>query len=538
MKKNRKLYYETVIFPSLFFSVVTGVCCAAVIFLFKVCSGRLIGYSTGIYDYVRQNPIWLPLLILGALALGILSMLVLKIVPEAKGGGIPTAIAVARGILKGQTVKVGAVVFLSAMITYFAGVPLGNEGPSVLIGLVVGSTVAKIMSKKYPAWSRYVMTGGACAGFGIATGSAAAGVLFSLEENHRKFSPIILIMSSMTVIAGSITTQALCGIFNMDYRLFAFDIFDPMPLKYIYTAFLTGIVAGFFAIGFTKMFSLVKRFIAKYKNKYRYVINIPAVFVITAVVGFFLPYSVSTGHSLADELILGKIALYMMIIYLLTRVILMIFANTLGVTGGLFVPTLAVGAVIGAFCGRVFEYLGIMDSKYYSLVVIFGIASFLAASNRIPITALVFAVDGLGGVKNVLPLFCAVASAYFVVHVASLPSTTEMVVENIRDRIFYKGRVKTIDAYLIVKKSSFAIGKEARDLLFPPSTIVISVNNHKDWDINPSAFLSEGDEVHFRYQTTDPSQTLREIEDIVGKQDKNVVIVEKSEDYSAVIPEF
>ena len=75
---------------------------------------------------------------------------------------------------------------VNSYIAFFTGLPLGNEGPSVLIGTALGRGTNNLFNRT-PAWDRYVMTGGAAAGFAVATGAPATGIIFALEEVHKRF---------------------------------------------------------------------------------------------------------------------------------------------------------------------------------------------------------------------------------------------------------------------------------------------------------------------------------------------------------------
>ena len=72
-----------------------------------------------------------------------------------------------------------------SLLSFLMGVPLGNEGPSVQIGTAVGRGTTRIALRKRFAWDRYSMTGGACAGFAVATGAPISGILFAVEEAHH-----------------------------------------------------------------------------------------------------------------------------------------------------------------------------------------------------------------------------------------------------------------------------------------------------------------------------------------------------------------
>ena len=191
MKKNRITYIKNILFPCLFFSVITGMLTGGIIFLFKLSAAYVIELSGRIYSFVRANPIYLPLLLLGAVVIAFVVAAILKFSPNTRGGGIPTTIALLRGLITFKWAKSLFMLFASAMLTYLGGVPLGNEGPSVQMGTAVGQGTVRIFAKNNQAWDRYIMTGGACSGFAVATGASVSGMLFAIEEAHQKISPRI-----------------------------------------------------------------------------------------------------------------------------------------------------------------------------------------------------------------------------------------------------------------------------------------------------------------------------------------------------------
>ena len=169
--KNNLSKIKNKLIPCFLLSALTGVFTGLLIFAFKISASRIISLSGDIYASVREKPILLLPFILGLALLGALSYLILKIAPDAKGGGIPTAITIIRGFISFNWIASAFGVFISALVTFFGGVPLGNEGPSVQMGCAVGKGTVNVFAKKNKAWDKYIMTGGACAGFAAATGA-------------------------------------------------------------------------------------------------------------------------------------------------------------------------------------------------------------------------------------------------------------------------------------------------------------------------------------------------------------------------------
>ena len=264
-------YIKNILFPCVIFSAVTGVLTACLIFLFKLASSYIISFSESAYSFVRDNPNYFIPLLLGCLVLGLISAFILKYSRNCRGGGIPTSVAILRGLISFHWIKSITLLPLSALLTYLCGVPLGNEGPSVQMGTAIGKGAVKLFSKKHAAWNRYIMTGGACAGFATATGAPVSGIFFALEEAHRRFSPMIIMVAATSVISGSIVMDFLCSSFNMSTELFDFVHFPQLTLAYIWIPVIVGIICGVCAGLFTKLYNSVNVLVKeKLANKERY----------------------------------------------------------------------------------------------------------------------------------------------------------------------------------------------------------------------------------------------------------------------------
>jgi H+/Cl- antiporter ClcA len=517
MKTNRLTYVKNILIPCLVFSTAAGAGTGLLIFLFKWAASAVIGLSSTVYDAVREHPAYLPLLFLGALVLGLTAAFVLRKVPDCRGGGIPTSIAILRGLVTFHWLKSIVFVFGSAMLTYLCGVPLGNEGPSVQMGTAVGRGIVR----KHPAWDRYIMTGGACAGFAAATGSPLTGILFAFEEAHRRFTPMIVLTSATAVIAGSTVMKLLCSLADMEYALFAFPALEELPLPHFWTAAVVGLIVGFAAAVFTLAYRRIRHLVKNTLAGVPFTVKIVSIFLLTACIGFISGECVGSGHHLVDELMEGHGVWYLLIVWFLVRAALLLFANNADVTGGLFVPTLAFGAILGGLCGDILTETGILPAEYYSVMVVIGIASFLGASSRTPFMALAFAAEALCGLSNLLPITIGVTAAYLVVETLGIPEFTEIVVESKAEAEHAGKTAKVINLYLHVAPDSFVVGKEIRDILWPPTCTVLSVHRNPDASHHEPG-LCGGDILHVHYQTYNAPATFAALEALVGKQHENV----------------
>ncbi|MBR5322182.1 MAG: chloride channel protein [Clostridia bacterium] len=521
MHKRLYNHIKTLLFPCLAFSVVAGFLSAVIITVFKILAENVIHLSNTLYGAVRTNPIYLPLLILGAVSVGLVASLVLTHSRSCRGGGIPTSVAAIRGIVSFRWYASIFVLPFSALLTFLCGLPLGTEGPCVQMGTAVGNGVITCLgSKKHKGWRRYIMTGGASAGFSVATSSPIAAIIFSMEELHKKFSPILLTVVSLSVISAQVTTQIFASIGIGSVGLFEIPEIAAISPKIFFAPLLVGIVCGLGSILFTRLYHCIDKIMHAILKKLPVKVVIPLLFACVSVIGYFLSDSLGTGHTLTDRVFRAEITWYGLILLFLIRAVLMIVSNTSGATGGIFLPTIAFGALLGGLCAEAMIALGLVGAEHYILMVVLGISAFLGATSRIPITACVFAVESLGGTNNVLSVIIATIVALLVVESSGLEDFTDSVIKA-KVRSISKGKEPTvIEVPLTVNRASFAVGKELQDILWPTSCVVISVKHTVD--NHETIGISEGDVITVRYKTYNPVATAEEFECLVGVQSEHI----------------
>lgn len=511
---------KNILIPCLVLSAVCGVLTGVLIFAFKWLAGVVINFSFTVYERVQGNLVYLIILFLALILVATISYLIIKSVPSCRGGGIPTAVTFMRGFVSFNWVVNAFILMASALITFLGGVPLGNEGPSVQMGCAVGHGTVKAFARKKKAWDRYIMTGGACAGFSVATGTFLSGMLFAFEEVHRRFSPLIFLAVVTAVTTSTVTMDILCATTGMESRLFNF-LLTEMPLSYLWTALVVGIITGLSAIAFTKLYRLVHIIIKKGLKKFPLYVKVVCVFVIVGVFGIISTDFIGSGHRIIEQIMSGeKLAWYLLLAYLLVRSFLLLFATQIGVTGGLFVPSLTFGAIIGDVIAGAFMAIDILPVQYKGVIIVISMSAFLAATSRIPLTAIAFAIEAFSGLSNVIPIALGVGVAYLVAMVSGVTSFSDTVVEH---KIYNSRKdkvVHVIDVHMPVMDGAFVVGKEPRDILWPPTCAILSVDKKDVYD----EILQVGDRLHLRYKTIDPDKTMQYLVSLLGKPNEELDI--------------
>ena len=329
---------------------------------------------------------------------------------------------------------------------------------------------------------------------------------------------MIFTVAAVSVVSGTATQAFLSDWFGVDTTFFDFVIHDPMPLRYLWVAIVIGGVCGLFAILFSWLYQVLKHLCTKKLVRIPFVLKIVAIFVATAALGVLCEDFVGSGHDLIEKIIRGHAVWYLLLSALILRSVLMILSNGEGITGGVFVPKLAFGAMIAALLSGGFEMAGWLDGEYTAVCVAVGMASFLAASSRTPITAIAFAAEALCGVNNILPIGVGVVLAYLIVEVSGVTDLTEAMVESKAEAAHAGKTAVIVDAHMTVRPGSFAEGREIRDILWPPTCAVLSIDKTNSAAPHDYAGIFAGDVLHLHYQTYDPQATRKMLTYILGDQ--------------------
>ena len=308
--------------PCLALSATVGCLTAIAVTLFRLAAHEVARLSALVYATAAQKPLFLPLLVLGAALIGLAASFMLSYSHSCRGGGIQTSVAAIRGIVSFKWLASIFLLPISALLTFLCALPLGTEGPCVQMGTAIGDGVVdRLGGPKQKGWRRYMMTGGASAGFSMATGSPITAVIFSMEELHKRFSPILISVASMSVVFAQITEQLLSLLGIGAGSLFSIAHLSALEAKYFFVPLMVGLVCGIIAIPFTGLYRTIDKLMRKAVSKLSVKLVFPILFALIALLGCFLTDTLGNGHSLAQNLMQAKTAWYMLILLFLIRAI-------------------------------------------------------------------------------------------------------------------------------------------------------------------------------------------------------------------------
>lgn len=521
--KNLKGHFINLIFPAFIFGAITGILTALIVILYKFVAKHVIELSANFYDFLHSKLFLVIIVLIAFYGVALLFSFIYKRHPRVSGGGIPSSIAILRGIVTFKWLKTLLGVFFMSMTSFLIGVPLGNEGPSVLMGTAIGKGNVSLMAKKHPAWSRYAMTGGACAGFAVATGASVSGVLFAVEEAHQRISPMILLVGAISVLFAQIVSEILCPIIGLSTSLFPNMDVANLSVKDAWIPLLIGVIVGLFAVVFLKYYHAINKLFNVKLKKIPRSIKIFSVFTLTLIFGLISFSFISTGHETFSLLLEKDVAIFGLVILLLVRMTLTLFANTNKLTGGVFVPILAMGAILSGIMGKSLAIIFGLPNTYYTAILVLGISACISGMMKMPLTAIVFAIEVFDCVQNVLYVIIAVAVAYVITEIFSAKGINDGIISNIIKSQEERHERKIIDTHVVIKKGSFAENMHVKDIFWPSNFFLLSIIPSKSRkvqiDQQGDKSFHEGDVLHIRYATFDESHTKKELIAIVGEQE-------------------
>lgn len=392
-------------------SIFNGALIGSVVSLYGLGANYLVGSSKSIFAYVRDNPLFVPLLFIGLIVLALIMTALLRKTPSCKGSGVPRIEGVLRNILTFKWLRTLITTVFATSITYISGLSLGSEGPSIQIGACIAQGTARF-DKHADTRHKLVLTGGASAGLATAFNAPLTGIVFAIEEVHKRFSPLLLMNSAITVLSANIVSRTILGAMNRSTLLFDFGALPEIPLSFCWALLVLGLFIGIAALLFNMLLFKANKLASKL-TKIPLCVKLITAFVLSGALGLIWIDTVGGGHSLIVSVAAMDYETGMMAILFFVKLFLIIMCFASGATGGLFIPMLVLGALLGGIAAKLLIIIG-LDPMYFTTVVVISMTAFFGASVRAPLTAIVLVVEITGQLSGFLMTGIAIFTAYFI----------------------------------------------------------------------------------------------------------------------------
>jgi chloride channel protein, CIC family len=350
-------------------------------------------------------PPWERLLVptIGGLAAGLVLQYGLKLTRHIPFNDYMEAIVLGDGVVRGRPtlVKCG-----SSLLSIASGGSIGREGPMVQLASMLASLVGRFL-KASPPRRRLLTACGAAAGIASAYNAPIAGALFVAEIvlgsiAMESFGPLVF-----ASVVATVTVQT----FFSAQPIFQVPTFRLMSGCELFLFLGLGVIAGCFAPVMLRLLDLAKGAFAKW--------NMPTWMKLTAggfVVGLISVYTPAVwgnGYSVVSSILQQHWVWEALVVVLLCKLFATAACFGSGAVGGLFTPTLFVGAVLGCLFGKPVHALFPAATAGPNAYALVGMGAFLAATTHAPLMAILMMFEMTLDYAIAMPLMVACVTAYY-----------------------------------------------------------------------------------------------------------------------------
>ncbi len=318
--------------------------------------------------------------------------------PEAKGHGVPEvmqAILLKGGVIRG---RVAFIKTIASAITIGTGGSVGREGPIIQIGSSIGSIIGqffRVPSRRL----KTLVACGAAAGIAAAFNAPIAGALFAVEIilmdfAVAQFSPIVISSVMATVISRS---------FEGDFAAFIvpkYELISPYEIGFY---FILGALSGIVSFLFIKALYFSEDY---FDNKLKFPDYLKPVLggLGVGIIALTFPQIMGVGYDTINNALFGNMIWYIALALVFIKILATSLTLGSGGSGGIFAPSLFMGAMLGYFFGSfVHQYFPDITASpgAYALVAMGGL---VAGTTRAPITAIIIVFELTNDYHIILPL--------------------------------------------------------------------------------------------------------------------------------------
>jgi CIC family chloride channel protein len=303
---------------------------------------------------------------------------------------------------------------LASICTLGFGGAMGLEGPSIYLGASIGSAVqhhVRRLSRTVDA--RMLLVAGAAGGVAAIFKAPATGAVFAIESPYRDdFARRMLLPS----LVGATSSYLVFVAINGTQPLFPVHGAPPFSFADLGGAMLIGVAAGLAARAFSALLAWAKRVASRAPAPYRIAAAGVALAVLFALTyqATGEPIGIGVGYDTLRWATRGSPALWLLVFVLVERCVATGATVAGGGVGGLFIPLVVAGALLGRVAVEV------VGDPHTTLFVVVGVAAFLGAGYRVPLAAVMFVAETTGRPGFVIPGVIAAVAAELVVGASSV----------------------------------------------------------------------------------------------------------------------
>lgn len=389
----------------LLLSIIVGLVSGLLVVAFRRGIDALAEFALG----PRPAPHEVRLLVAPTVVGVVVGILVKYVFPGARGSGVnqtKSALYIYDGYISFRTM-IGK--FITAGLAIGAGYSLGPEDPS----LQIGAGVASFLSRRLRLSRRQLRVFapvGAAAGLGAAFNAPISAIVFVIEEVIGNWNASVLMSIVLATMASVAVARFFLGTDAM-FRIPYVDLRDPREL---FAYAVLGVAGGFAGIVFSGWLLWLRKWVRKLPSQTAWAQPAIAGLLVGAIGYFGLPQVMGPGYSSIDAAIQGGFGWKLLMLLAIFKIIATTLSFSSGTPGGMFAPTLFVGAMLGAAVGDGEHILFPHFTGPLGSYALIGMGVLFAALLRAPLTSVFMVLEISGNYSIVLPVILANSLAYII----------------------------------------------------------------------------------------------------------------------------
>jgi chloride channel protein, CIC family len=329
--------------------------------------------------------------------------------PAARGSGVnqtKAALYIYNGYISFKTV-IGK--FITSALALGGGFSLGPEDPSLQIGAGVASVISRRLGMSRQRLRLFAPVG-AAAGLAAAFNAPISAILFVIEEVIGRWSAGVLGSVVLAAISSVVVARRFWGSEPM-FQIPSVTVTDSRELL---AYAVLGVVGGLAASIFSRSLGYLR---PRLRNlpRWTFFVQSPIAGLCVGLIGFFgFPQVMGAGYEVMDHAMHGQFTWKLLLALALLKILATTLSFSSGTPGGMFAPTLFIGAMLGAS-------IGTFEKMYYpnlhitvGAYALVGMGVLFAAFLRVPLTSVFMVLEMSGNYSIILPVILANTIAYLV----------------------------------------------------------------------------------------------------------------------------
>lgn len=490
--------------------VVVGALAGAVVVAFRYLIGSADILLNMILDYGRSHTWFVPVWILILAAAACVVSLLLKWDSLISGSGIPQIEGEIIGEIDEKWWRVLLAKLGGGIISLGCGLSLGREGPSIQLGAMTAKGFSRA-AKRVKTEEKLLITCGASAGLSAAFNAPIAGILFALEEVHKHFSPELLLSSMAASITSDFVSRNVFGL----TPVFSFHITHMMPLGTYGHVLVLGVIMGAMGVVYNTTLSKTQDLYGKIPWG---TVKLLIPFLLAGVFGFTYRSVLGGGHALVEELSTGEMALGALCLLLAVKFAFSMISFGSGAPGGIFLPLLVMGAIIGSIYYNAALLVSPSLSGLVGNFIILGMAGYFSAIVRAPITGIILISEMTGSFSHLLTLSMVSLAAYLVPDMVHCAPVYDQLLHRLLAKQSSDKKVTLTGEKVLVEgmiyHGSAAEGKKVSAIAWPRTSLVVSLmRGEAEFVPRGDTVLRAGDKIVVLCDETSQGQLHRALQE-------------------------